>query len=183
MEDKGEKKKEDMISKYWNDLDGGEIVIGILAHSADYISRESLYINERTSRVKHIFDLIKLYEGDIDYADKKTVKELHKFYYHEDILYTTQVINDMEDYKHNRYYFCTTTSENNRFRHDFVDKEAIYKIYMKKDSKVLHLQKAIDTIITKQSKNKLWNKGQIREPDEIICLVEDIDRIEKIREL
>ena len=91
-------------------------------------------------------------------------------------LYSRQI--PRSNFKDQHHFCCGPTKT---IINDVFNQTKLYRIYLKKDAKVLFLQKAIDTIMRKPYLHKLFNDGYIREKYEIIVLGKDVKYIERVK--
>lgn len=172
--------------------DGLELIFMIQSHSQDFgCGRLNDEIDRKLKddRIQYCFDicekLVKDQEYTKSYGDRVYYKA-SRFYRElslndcpDGCLYSTQYPGQLKTYHH----LCCgpTAAQTLQTSYFLEDKTRLYKIFLKPYSKVLFLDKAIDTIIKKPYRHRLFNGGYIREPYEIVVLGKDISRVERVK--
>lgn len=182
------KNANDFVKKNFG-WDALELIFIIQSHSYDFGS--CMINNEvdrkvKDSRIEYCFNICnKLLNNEISSKSNGACIRypVNKFYrvpsqvdLPDGCLYSKQI--PSANLRSHHHFCCGPTIAviNNIF-----NQTRLYRIYLKRDAKVLFLQQAIDTIIRKPYKSKLFNMGEIRESYEIVVLGKDIDRIEAVR--
>lgn len=169
--------------------DALELIFMLQSHSYDFgccMVNNEFDRKVKDSRIEYCFDICNKMLNDelVSKSCGNHIRYSVSRFYHipsqtdlpDGCLYSRQI--PRSNFK-NQHHFCCGSAIT--VINDAFNQTKIYRIYLKKDAKVLFLQQAIDTIIRKSYKSKLFNMGELREPYEIIVLGKDIKYIERVK--
>lgn len=182
------KKVNDFVKKDFG-WDALELIFMLQSHSYDFgccMTNNEFDRKVKDSRIEYCFDICNKMLNDectrkrLGDCARYSVNTFYRIPSQVDLpdgcLYSRQIPSD--NFKSYHHFCCGPAAT---VINDAFNKTKLYKIYLKKNAKVLFLQQAIDTIIRKPYKSKLFNNGEIREPYEIIVLGKDVERVEKFK--
>lgn len=182
------KNANDFVKKNFG-WDALELIFMLQSHSYDFgccTANNEFDRKVKDSRIEYCFDICnKMLNDELSRKSfgnciRYSVNRFYRIPSQTDLpdgcLYSRQV--PSANFKSYHHFCCGPTKT---IINDVFNQTKLYRIYLKKDAKVLFLQQAIDTIIRKPYKSKLFNMGELQEPYEIIVLGKDIRYVERVK--
>lgn len=165
--------------------DALELIFMLQSHSYDLGSGQinsSIDRQLKDDRIQYCFDICKKLETQQAHLVKKFFRCPTKIDLPDGCLYSRQIFSGEAISKHH-HFCCGTTKDQVLNTTNFLptDSTKLYKIFLKPTAKLIFVQAAIDTIIKKQSKQRLFHNGSLYEPYEIIVLGQDVEKVERIK--